>query len=58
MGRMACESGRLITWDEAFNSNLELAPGLDKLTDSSNPPVMPDPDGNYPIAMPGRAEVL
>ncbi|MDH7503998.1 MAG: twin-arginine translocation signal domain-containing protein [Verrucomicrobiota bacterium] len=58
MGRMACESGKLITWDEAFNSNLELAPGLDKLTDTSNPPVMPDASGNYPVAMPGRTEVL
>ena len=32
LGRMAAESGKMITWDEAMNSNLELAPGLDKLT--------------------------
>jgi myo-inositol 2-dehydrogenase / D-chiro-inositol 1-dehydrogenase len=54
MGRMACESGKQITWDEAFASKIELAPGLDSYTWESNPPVMPDANGKYPIAMPGR----
>jgi hypothetical protein len=39
-------------------SNLELAPGLDNFTMNSNPPVMPDSKGNYPIAMPGATKVL
>jgi myo-inositol 2-dehydrogenase / D-chiro-inositol 1-dehydrogenase len=55
MGRMAVESGKLITWDEALNSNLELAPGLDRITTFDHPaPVAPDADGQYPIATPGR----
>jgi hypothetical protein len=58
MGRMACECGRQITWDEAMNSNLELAPGLDQLTTDGQAPVMPDANGRYPIAMPGQTEVL
>ena len=29
LGRMAAESGKMITWDEAMASKLELAPGLD-----------------------------
>jgi predicted dehydrogenase len=58
MGRMACESGRVITWDEAFASNLELAPGLEKLTMDSDAPVMPDADGRYPVAVPGTTQVL
>ena len=45
MGRMACESGGVITWDEAFNSNIELAPGLDNLTMASDAPVQPDASG-------------
>ncbi len=53
MGRMAAESGKMVTWDEALNSKLELAPGLDKLTMQSPPPVKPDAAGHYPIAMPG-----
>jgi hypothetical protein len=58
MGRMACESGKLITWDEALASDLELAPGLDDLRDDSPAPVMPDEHGRYPIAMPGTTRVL
>ena len=58
MGRMACESGSLITWDEALASNIELAPGLSSFTWDSNPPVMPDASGQYPVAMPGLTQVL
>ena len=53
LGRMAAYSGQLITWDQALASNLELAPGLDKLTMDSPAPVMPDAQGHYPIPMPG-----
>jgi myo-inositol 2-dehydrogenase / D-chiro-inositol 1-dehydrogenase len=58
LGRMAAESGKLITWEEAMASDLELAPGLDDLTMDSPAPVMPDDNGNYPIAMPGFTNVL
>ena len=54
MGRMACESGKEIKWDEALNSNVELAPGLDNYTWESNPPALPDANGKYPVAMPGQ----
>ena len=53
LGRMAAETGQLITWDDALASNLELAPGLDDYTLQSEPPVKPDANGNYPVAMPG-----
>jgi predicted dehydrogenase len=58
MGRMACECGRELTWDEAMNSTLELAPGLDQYTMDSKPPVVPDASGRYPIAMPGQTQAL
>jgi myo-inositol 2-dehydrogenase / D-chiro-inositol 1-dehydrogenase len=54
MGRMACESGKKITWEEALASNIELAPGLENCTWDGNAPVMPDVTGQYPIAMPGQ----
>jgi len=53
LGRMAVESGKRVTWEQGLASNLELAPRLDKMTWESNPPVMPDKEGRYPIAMPG-----
>jgi len=58
MGRMACESGAEITWNDAWNSQRVLAPGLEQLTMDSPAPVMPDAEGKYPIARPGETEVL
>jgi len=58
LGRMAAESGKRITWEKAMASKLELAPGLDAYTMDSEPPVKPDADGRYPVAMPGRSKVL
>jgi myo-inositol 2-dehydrogenase / D-chiro-inositol 1-dehydrogenase len=58
LGRMAAESGKLIAWDEAMASNLELAPGLDQMTIDSPPPVSPDAQGGYPVAKPGQTVVL
>jgi predicted dehydrogenase len=58
LGRMAAECGQEITWDQALASNLELAPGLDKLTWDGEPPVKPDDQGRYPVAMPGFSKVV
>ncbi|MCF7975600.1 MAG: Gfo/Idh/MocA family oxidoreductase [Phycisphaerae bacterium] len=58
LGRMAAESGQTITWDQAMASDLILAPGLDQLTMNSAPPVKPDAQGRYPVAMPGQTKVL
>jgi myo-inositol 2-dehydrogenase / D-chiro-inositol 1-dehydrogenase len=58
MGRMACESGKVVTLEEAMNSNVELAPGLENITVDSKAPVMPDAQGNYPVAVPGQSKVL
>ena len=58
LGRMAAESGNIITWEQALASNIELAPGLDNYTMDSDPPVKPDAQGGYPVAMPGITKVL
>lgn len=58
LGRMAAESGQEITWDQALASDLVLAPGLGDLTMDSVPPVVPDAQGRYPVAMPGSSKVL
>jgi len=59
MGRMAVESGKLITWDDALNSNAQLAPGLEEISSlNAQPPVVSDSSGQYPIARPGRTQVL
>jgi hypothetical protein len=56
MGRMATYSGKIITWDQAMNSTLDLSPSENSF--SAVPPVVPDADGNYPIPVPGKTDVL
>jgi predicted dehydrogenase len=58
LGRMAVESGQLLTWEEAMSSNLELAPGLEQMTLESKAPVQPDAQGRYPLAVPGTTKAL
>jgi predicted dehydrogenase len=54
LGRMTTYSGDEITWEEATQSELELAPGFEEYDLDHNPPVLPDADGNYPVAVPGQ----
>jgi hypothetical protein len=56
MGRMATYSGKMIEWDEAIDSKLQLMP--EKVTWDMEPPVKPDAAGHYPIAMPGTTVAL
>ena len=56
MGRMATYSGKVIKWDEAMKSNLDLAP--DDLTWDSPAPVQPNADGWYEIPTPGKTVVM
>ena len=58
LGRMACDSGKEIRWDEAMASDLVIAPEVDEMDYDTPPPVQADEDGEYPVAMPGFATVL
>jgi predicted dehydrogenase len=53
MGRMACHTGKTITYDEMLNCEHEFAPDLEKLTFESPAPVQADSSGKYPVPMPG-----
>jgi predicted dehydrogenase len=55
MGRMACHTGRIVTYDEALNHEHEFAPHVDQIASiDSPPPVLADLDGKYPVPQPGR----
>jgi len=56
MGRMATYSGKVIKWEEAMNSQLQLAP--DNLTWDSPAPVQPNAEGWYEIPTPGKTVVI
>lgn len=51
MGRMATYSGKIVTWDEAVNSKLDLSPK--SYAWDAETPVKPDENGYYACAMPG-----
>ena len=51
LGRMATYSGQVVDWDKAINCGLNLHP---KEYDwNALPPVIPNADGFYPVAVPG-----
>ncbi len=51
LGRMATYSGKVVTWDEALNSQLSLAP--ERIAWDAPTRDLPDAEGRYPVAMPG-----
>ena len=52
LGRMATYSGQVVQWDKAINSGLDIHPKVYSF--DATPPVVPDADGFYPIAVPGK----
>ncbi|RLS26463.1 MAG: gfo/Idh/MocA family oxidoreductase [Planctomycetota bacterium] len=52
LGRMCTNSGKEITWEEALNSKLDLMPS--EFTWDAKPKVLPDENGIYPFAIPGK----
>jgi myo-inositol 2-dehydrogenase/D-chiro-inositol 1-dehydrogenase len=54
MGRMATYSGQVISWEQAMNSPMDLAP--ENLNWNSTAPVLPDADGRYQIPIPGKTK--
>jgi predicted dehydrogenase len=51
MGRMATYSGKLVTYQQALESQLQLVP--DTIDWNTEPTILPDAEGHYPVAMPG-----
>ncbi len=56
MGRMATYSGKMVEWEEAFNSKLDSM--AKTLAWDAAPPILPNADGFYPVAMPGQTVAL
>jgi len=54
LGRMATYSGQIIEWDKALNSGFSLMP--EKLDFNALPKVLPNDDGYYPVAIPGKTK--
>ena len=56
LGRMATYSGQMIEMDKAIHSGIDIHP---KIYDwNATPPVVPNEDGYYPVAIPGVTKYL
>jgi predicted dehydrogenase len=55
LGRTTTYTGKLITWDEIMQGKEDLSPSA--YTFDGVPPIMPDAEGKYPIAIPGATKL-
>ena len=51
-GRMATYSGKMLEWDDAINSKIDLMPKV--FAFDALPPLLPNEQGLYPVAIPGK----
>jgi myo-inositol 2-dehydrogenase/D-chiro-inositol 1-dehydrogenase len=56
LGRMATYSGKVIEWNDALNSQVDVMPK--QFAWDAEPPVKPGADGMYPRAVPGKTRVV
>jgi hypothetical protein len=56
LGRMATYSGKMLNMDDALKSEENLMPA--NFDWDANPPVLPDANGLYRVAIPGKSEVV
>jgi myo-inositol 2-dehydrogenase/D-chiro-inositol 1-dehydrogenase len=56
LGRMATYSGQVVKWDDAVESPHNMWP--ESFTFDSEPPVLPDEDGYYPVPVPGKMDPM
>jgi hypothetical protein len=54
MGRAACHTGQVVTWDEIMKSDFQFCNYLDTLNVDSPAPVQAGPDGQFPVPIPGQ----
>jgi len=54
MGRAACHTNKIVTWDQMMASNFQFCDYLDDLRYDSPAPVKADRDGWFPVPIPGQ----
>lgn len=51
IGRLACYTGKVIKWDKALTSDIDLSPAT--YAWDAMPKIVPNQNGEYPVAIPG-----
>ncbi len=58
MGQLSCYTGEEMTWDRVSKSDFNYGPKPEDCHDGMEPPVVPGPDGSYPVPRPGFTRLL
>ncbi len=58
MGQISCYTGEEITWERINRSDFFHPPSPEDCHDGMEPPVLPGPDGSYPVFKPGYTRLL
>ena len=58
MGQVACYEGKPVTWEQITQADFEFEPKLAEVRLDVAAPTAPDPQGNYPLPIPGITEYL
>jgi acetyl-CoA carboxylase carboxyltransferase component len=53
MGRMACHTGQVISFDDMLQCEHDFSPGIEQLTLNGPSPLKADENGKYPVPQPG-----
>ena len=58
LGRMATYGGKTVHWDDAINSEISLGCVDDLSSWDDQPPISPNENNQYPVAVPGSTKVV
>ncbi len=58
MGQISCYTGKEVTWDQASKSDFYYPPKPEDCRLDMEPPVKPNPDGTYPVYVPGKTTLI
>jgi len=57
LGQIVCYTGRQLGWKKAAAADFAFPPS-GEIDFNTPPPVLPGPDGQYPIAIPGKTKLI
>lgn len=58
LGQIVSYQGNAVSWDEAYNAELQYGPAPEEASFDMEPPTVPDETGNYPIPIVGKTRFL
>ncbi len=58
LGQIACYTGKEVSWEAAYNSDLRFGPPPEESNFNIESPVKLQGDGNYPLMVPGVTKLI